>query len=44
MARHREKIFFTRYREAERSMLLITQRPSATTEGMAEKSDSNSTM
>ena len=39
----KEKMFFTRNRLAERWTLLTTRRPSATTEGMAEKSDSSST-
>ena len=42
-ARIREKMFFTRYSEAARSMLLMTRRPSATTEGMEEKSEFIST-
>ena len=44
MARMKEKMFFTRKSVAERSMLLITRRPSATTDGMAAKLDSSSTM
>ena len=43
MARIREKIFFTRYRDAARSMLLMTRRPSATTDGMEAKSEFIST-
>ena len=39
----KEKMFFTRNRLAERWMLLTTRRPSATTDGMAEKSDSSKT-
>ena len=38
-----EKIFFTRKRLAERSMLLTTRLPSSTTDGIFEKSDSRST-
>ena len=36
-------MFFTRYREAERVMLLMTRRPSPTTPGMLEKSEFMST-
>ena len=43
MARIREKMFFTRYRDAARSMLLMTRRPSATTDGMEAKSEFIST-
>ena len=43
-ARMKEKMFFTRKSEAERSILLMTRRPSATTEGIAAKFDSSSTM
>ena len=38
-----EKIFFTRYNAAERWILLMTRRPSATISGMAAKSESSST-
>ena len=44
MAREKEKMFFTRNRVAERSMLFITRRPSATTLGMEAKLFSSSTM
>ena len=36
-------MFLTRNRLADRWMLLTTRRPSATTDGMAEKSDSSKT-
>ena len=39
-----EKMFFTRNSEAERSMLLMTRRPSATTDGRQAKLDSSSTI
>ena len=39
-----EKMFLTRYSEALRSMLLMTRRPSATTDGMEAKFESSSTM
>ena len=38
-----EKIFFTRKRLADRSILFTTRLPSSTTEGIFEKSDSRST-
>ena len=41
--KRREKIFFTRNRLADLWMLLTTRRPSITTEGIQEKSDSSST-
>ena len=44
MARMKEKMFFTRNSVAERSMLLMTRRPSATTLGMEAKLESSSTM
>ena len=37
-------MFLTRYSEALRSMLLMTRRPSATTDGMEAKFESSSTM
>ena len=43
-AREKEKMFFTRKSAAERSMLFMTRLPSATTDGMAAKFDSSSTM
>ena len=43
MDRQNEKIFFTRNRAAARWILLMTRRPSATTFGMAEKSELSST-
>ena len=43
-ARTKEKIFFTRYSAADRSMLLMTRRPSCTTLGMDEKSEFSSTI
>ena len=39
----KEKIFFTRNKLEERSMLLTTWRPSKTTSGIVEKSESNNT-
>ena len=41
--RMNEKIFFTRKSDAERSMLLITRLPSATTDGMQAKLESSRT-
>jgi len=43
-ASRKENIFFTRKSDALRSILLMTRRPSATTDGMAAKSESNSTI
>ena len=37
------KIFFTRNKLADRSILLTTRRPSSTTEGIHEKLDSSNT-
>ena len=39
----KEKMFLTRNRLADRWILLTTRRPSATTDGMVEKSDSSKT-
>ena len=44
VAKTSEKMFLTRYSDAERSMLFMTRLPSATTAGIAEKSESSSTM
>ena len=43
-ARQNVKMFFQRYSEADSSMLLMTRRPSATTEGMDAKLESSSTI
>ena len=40
----KEKIFFVRNKAADRSMLFITRLPSITTAGIAEKSESSSTI
>ena len=42
--RTKVKIFLTRYNDALRSMLLMTRRPSATTDGRAENCESSSTI
>ena len=39
----KEKIFFTKNKLADRSILFTTRRPSATTSGMREKSESSKT-
>ena len=43
MLSRNEKMFLTKNSEAERWMLLMTRRPSATTLGRAAKSESSST-